>query len=122
MSKVLVVDDDQLVRKTLTRFLSFFGFETEDAATSAEALEIAEGFKPDVAVVDWMLGESVYGYGVAATLRERFPHLAVVFISGYQSECMSAEIEQLHGARFLSKPFTPDELAATIRELVPDSP
>lgn len=118
MLKVLVVDDDPLVRDALDGFLSAFGFETESAASSAEALRTAGTFEPDAAVVDWMLGESTYGSHVAETLRSQLPDLAVIFVSGYHADGMSVEIGKLKRARFLSKPFKPITLAKTIESLV----
>lgn len=116
--RVLVVDDDAMVRRSTRRILERRGFAVLEAASGAEALrEVARAEDIDVVVTDLVM-PSMSGPELARELRKARPRLRLLFISGYAADT-TAEREELDGgAAFLQKPFTPDALTAKLRELL----
>ncbi len=116
--RVLIVDDIPETRDHLTKLL---GFEKDvevvgAAASGAEALEMAAKLVPDVVLMDINMPEMD---GIAATelLMARVPSTSVVMMS-VQGEADYLRRSMLAGAReFLVKPFSSDELTASIRQV-----
>jgi pilus assembly protein CpaE len=116
--RVLIVDDIAETRDHLTKLL---GFEKDvevvgAAASGAEALEMAAKLLPDIVLMDINMPEMD---GIAATelLTARVPSSAVVMMS-VQGEADYLRRSMLAGAReYLVKPFSSDELAASIRQV-----
>ena len=116
--RVLIVDDILETRDHLTKLL---GFEKDievvgAAASGAEALELAAAMLPDVVLMDINMPEMD---GIAATelLMARVPSASVVMMS-VQGEADYLRRSMLAGAReFLVKPFSSDELTASIRQV-----
>ena len=116
--RVLLVEDEDMVRKVLSRMLAVRGLQVHAAASGAEALALfdAPGTEPfDLLVTDLMMPDGG-GLSVARNLSERHPGRKVLFVSGYSSaETEGWEPEQY---RFLTKPFGSAELARVIDELL----
>ena len=117
MIRVLLLDDDGLVRETLSRFLRLDGFEVQEASDSGEALDCLEVFAPHIAVVDWMLGDSLDGVEVTAAIRERIPGLPAVIISGYP-DVENATQSNEATTQVLAKPFPPSTLSEALRDML----
>jgi len=93
-ARVLLVEDDPLLRRVLRRSLSRDGFEVMTARDGREALEQLEGHADwpiDILVTDVVMPH-VSGPELARTLRERRPELPVVFCSGHHTETLIEEI------------------------------
>lgn len=69
--RLLVVDDDKSMRRSMARLLHSWGHQVVVASTAARALALAETFQPDVAILDLAIGEGS-GLELARTLRHRF--------------------------------------------------
>ena len=78
---VLVVEDDALLRDLVARSLEGAGLTVETAATAADAKRAFVRMDPDAAVIDVELGPGPNGFDLATALRDRAPHLAVVFLT-----------------------------------------
>jgi CheY-like chemotaxis protein len=112
---VLVVDDEDAVRKTTARLVKSLGYEVYAAATMSEAVERATAHAGtiDMLVCDIaMPGED--GRDLAAELVRLRPELKVLFMSGYSSDMQEMRLD---GALFVQKPFSRDELAQKLAEL-----
>ena len=116
--RTLIVDDIPETRSHLAKLLSF---ESDievvgSAASGSEAIELAESLRPDVVLMDINMPDMD---GIAATeqLTNRTPTAAVVMMS-VQGEADYLRRSMLAGAReFLVKPFSSDELTASIRQV-----
>jgi two-component system cell cycle sensor histidine kinase/response regulator CckA len=115
--RVLLVEDEEMVRKVLARMLGARGFEVYAAGGCAEAMSVFtaqrdDGF--DLLVTDLMMPDGA-GLVIARHLSEKLPALRVLFVSGYSS----AEMEGLDPERyrFLTKPFGSAELVRMIDDL-----
>jgi two-component system cell cycle sensor histidine kinase/response regulator CckA len=112
---VLVVDDEESVRKTTARLVRSLGYEVYDASTTTEAVKRATEHAGaiDMLVCDIaMPGED--GRDLAAELVRLQPELKVLFMSGYSSDMQEMRLD---GALFVQKPFSRDELAQKLAEL-----
>jgi len=112
--RVLLIDDDALVRQTLADRLAEEGIEVDGLANAEDALVLLDaGQVPDVLVADIDLGPGLSGLDLAAIARQRHPAAEVVLISGpvpYPGQPSPGLCE-----RFLRKPFAPSALAEAIR-------
>jgi PAS domain S-box-containing protein len=112
---ILVVDDEDAVRRTTVRLVRSLGYEVLDAASAAQAVARAAEHPGsiDLLLCDIALpGED--GRELAAGLVGSRKELKVVFMSGYSSDMQELRVE---GALFLQKPFSRDELARKLAEI-----
>ncbi len=113
---VLVVEDEGNLRELLVQTLEESGYRVCGAARAEEALTACNNRSIDVLVTDIVMpGET--GPALARRLRQTYPRLAVILVSGYSPQAL--DLAELPGARFLPKPFGFDELLRTISELLP---
>jgi CheY-like chemotaxis protein len=110
MARLLVVDDERLVRSYLKRMLEANGHEVRTAADDAGALEALEGFDPDLLIVDWMLRSRRDGVELAEAIRARHPGLRIVVITGYPSDALRERVAAGDFEAVLEKPFLPSAL------------
>jgi DNA-binding NtrC family response regulator len=109
------VDDEDNLRRLLSKVLRSGGFEVVDFSNSPDALAWSERNPFDVLVTDVMLN-GVNGRALAESLVQRNPDLLVVFISGYP---LDIEAERLKHplCAYLEKPFPPRTLLGAISGL-----
>jgi DNA-binding NarL/FixJ family response regulator len=79
--KVLVVEDEPLVKALLTSLLEADGFQVKSAANAAEARAVAKDFEPKVAILDIELGDGPSGIDLSQILRLQFPQIGLVFLT-----------------------------------------
>lgn len=115
---ILVVEDDDLVRTMAVRVLRRNGYTTVDAATEAEAEDKAggPGVKIDLLLADVGLPRAG-GPELASRLRQRWPQLQVLFMSGLGRTALAEQGIALDAA-FLEKPFAPATLVERIDALL----
>jgi DNA-binding response OmpR family regulator len=115
VAKVLIVDDDNVVRTLINHLLRAHGYETCYAVDAYEALAVARREQPDAVVLDYGLPG-----GDALTVIERLHRVAslaavpIIVVSARESEPNAGLAIAAGAACFLEKPFDPDEL---LREL-----
>ncbi len=113
--RILVVEDDRSLRRATSRTLERAGYEVESFGDPIEALEtVRSGARFDAVVTDVVMPR-LSGPELVTALEETVGSLAVVFVSGYARAAQS-EIGQHPG--FLPKPFTPDDLVATLQAVL----
>lgn len=111
--RVLVVDDNKVIRQLIRVNLELEGFEVVTAADGVECLDLVHEVRPDVITLDVVMPR-LDGIQTAARLRAdpRTGHLPVAVISA----CTPHEVEPGVDA-FLAKPFEPSELVRMVRRL-----
>ena len=114
---LLVVEDDFLVRLTLVDALSDLGFEILEAEDARSALSLLCD-RPDIELMlsDINLPGGSDGFALARAARVIRPRLPVIYASGRYSR--AEPHQQVEGARFIAKPFTPTLAAVVIHELL----
>jgi two-component system, cell cycle sensor histidine kinase and response regulator CckA len=117
-ARVLVVEDDPLVREVVHRILADARFEVESPADPLRALEALrdDGRAPDLLVADVRM-PGISGPQLAARLRTVRPDLPVLFISGYAGRELPSRWLDQAATMFLRKPFTPVELLGAVGRL-----
>jgi PAS domain S-box-containing protein len=114
---ILVAEDEEMVRSLIREVLERNGYRVLAAAIGGEALAMVErAVEPVHLLVADIVMPGMSGPELAAQLRERQPELKVIYMSAYSEEQITAE--GLGEATLLRKPFAPDLLARTVRELL----
>ena len=118
--KILIVDDDDLSRKLISRLVSKeFDYEIVSKSNGIEALEYAQEHVPQLIILDLML-PGMNGFEILKKVREdqKFEQTKVVLVS---AKSRSEDIERgfdLTADEYITKPFQPKEFAARIRKLL----
>ena len=79
--KVLIVEDEPLLRSLIATNLERDGFQVESVGSAAEARKAVKDFDPDVALLDIELGDGPTGVDLALILRRQLPTIALVFLT-----------------------------------------
>ncbi len=111
--KVLVVDDEALVREGMKVLLTSSGCEVELAETTGEALAAASANKPDIALVDYSLRDNDCGLDTIVQLRRLHPDQPAIIITGDTAPNRLLEIQNA-GIDLLSKPVAVESLRNAI--------
>ena len=112
--KVLIAEDDQLIRQGLAEILEKEGYRVVQAADGDQALALFDSDPPDFVCLDIMMpGRS--GYDVCRILRERRVDLPIIFISAKSEEIDKVLGLELGADDFILKPFGVREVVARIR-------
>ena len=114
--KVLIVDDDEKLLALARLALSRNGVEVETATTTADALGIMGGSKPDLVILDVVLPD-LSGWEVLRRIRES-SDVAVMLLSGRDSDVDKARGLDLGADDYLTKPFSFLEFEARVRALL----
>ena len=120
MARVLLADDEPLVRTTLTTMLTSAGCEVQ-AVDHGEALldALAAGASPDVIVTDLVM-PGLSGVKLVQTLEATCPGCPLLLITGYTGEDLSEVMAGRSRHQLLRKPFVQSELIAAIAQLLPE--
>jgi DNA-binding response OmpR family regulator len=116
---VVVLDDEPAVLTYLGRLLRTRGLTVYECATAEEAstrCEVLEG-RIDLFVADLVMPGAT-GRDVGERLRSKYPHLSVLYISGFSDDEMMQRGLLTPGDAFMQKPFSSDELLERVRALL----
>lgn len=117
--RILLVEDDALVRELVLRLLTEAGYTVEAAAGASQAVELAANAD---APFDLLLTDVVMpvtsGRELATRLTRSRPDLRVLYMSGYAESSVIGPGDLRRGMHFLSKPFTAETLRRKVRELL----
>jgi CheY-like chemotaxis protein len=117
--KVLVCDNEEVLRALVRAALAPGGYEIAEARDGDESIELARRLEPDLIVLDMMMPGRT-GIEVLAELREesRFQETPIVILTA-RAQASDREAASEAGAdRFLPKPFSPAELASIVEDLM----
>ena len=119
MTRVLVVDDEASIRLLCRVNLEADGMEVLEATDGAAGLQLAGEEQPDVVLLDLMMPR-LNGWELAERLLadERTDGMAIVFLTARVEVLDRARGLEIGGVAFVSKPFSPFELAPLVRELL----
>jgi DNA-binding response OmpR family regulator len=119
LGRVLVVDDDEVIRRLIEVNLSLEGFDVSTAVDGQDCLDKVTEINPDVITLDVMMPR-LDGWETAVQLREApdTAHIKVVLISARAQEEDKARGARVGADAYLTKPFDPNEMIRLVRELV----
>src|SRR5215467_9809250 len=110
---ILVVDDEELTLRTVSRGLRQEGFEVLTAASGEDALKHFQDEKPDLTLLDIVL-PGIDGVEVLRTIKQSNPAAIVLMMSAYHLVDRAVEAMKLGAYDYLVKPFHLADLIATI--------
>ena len=115
MKKILVIEDDQVIRENILKLLKAEGFDVTGASNGVQGLSAAVSNLPDVILCDVMMPE-LDGYGVLVALRSHPVTATVpfVFLTGKADRSEVRQGMELGADDYLTKPFSKAELVGTI--------
>ncbi|MGV8936770.1 MAG: cell cycle histidine kinase CckA [Allorhizobium sp.] len=116
---VLLVEDEEAVRRGGKRMLETRGYTVHEAGSGVEALEIMEELKGaiDIVVSDVVMPE-MDGPTLLTELRKTYPDLKFIFVSGYAEDAFARNLPADAKFGFLPKPFSLKQLAIAVREML----
>ena len=115
--RVLLVEDEDIVRSFAVRALKRQGYEVLEASSGVEALEVmaANQGQIDIVVSDVVMPE-MDGPAMAKEMRKANPDMKIIFVSGYPREHFDGTLGTDQNYAFLPKPFSLPQLAAKVKE------
>jgi PAS domain S-box-containing protein len=119
---ILVAEDHPDVRKFTVSALRSYGYRVIEADNSEHVLGLInrERGRVDLIVTDVVMPE-LGGREMVTVVRNRWPHVKVVFMSGYSEDAVLLHGVLEKNSTFIEKPFTPSQLAAKVQELMTQS-
>ena len=108
-TKILVVDDEEVVRLSHIRALASAHCKVEVVRDGNEALQVMERRPADVVLLDLRM-PGMDGMAVLKTIKERWPETEVVIITGYPTIETAKEAVRLGAYDYLAKPIGPDDV------------
>ncbi len=116
---VLLVEDEDAVRAFATRALTSRGYRVHEAANGELALDVVAELNGeiDVLVTDVIM-PNMDGPTMAKKVREQYPDIKVIFISGYTEDAFKNDLDRPEDFVFLPKPFSLKQLAAKVKEVM----
>jgi len=118
VARVLVVDDEPMVREVVARYLAREGFSVTEAGDGVAAMTAVDSFRPDLVVLDVMLPGRT-GFDVLRTLRARGDAAPpVILLTARVEESDRVLGLELGADDYVVKPFSPRELVARVRTVL----
>ncbi|WP_348760139.1 response regulator [uncultured Salinisphaera sp.] len=119
---ILLVDDDPVFTRTLTRALTRLGHEVTTAVTPEQALDCIDAVapRPAAAVVDLRLGERS-GLALIGPLHAAAPSMRILMLTGYASIATAIEAIKLGAFNYLPKPATARQILSALADDAPEA-
>lgn len=116
MTKILIVEDEEAIRKLIQVNLEMEGYDVKGAESGEEGIELAESFMPDIVLLDIML-PGMDGFEVCKVLRSKYQEMGIIMLTA-----LSQDVDKIMGLEagtddYISKPFNPRELTLRIKSL-----
>lgn len=115
--RVLVVDDELIVRESIIGWLRKSGYEARGADCGTMALEMLSGMHFDLVFLDMKMPD-MGGIEVLSRIKEKYPEVMVVMITAYGTVETAVEAMKLGANDYLMKPFEPELLAVLVEKLL----
>ena len=115
--RILVVDDENSISELIATSLKFVGFDVRTASSGAQALQIAQEFKPHALILDVMLPDQ-NGFEVCRQIRNDGHNIGVLFLTAKDSVEDKIAGLTIGGDDYVTKPFSLEELVARLRALL----
>ena len=114
-AKILVVDDEEIVLKSCRKILEGDGHQVLTALSGQEAFDLLEKEPLDIVITDMKM-PGIDGMGVLERVKEKYPDILVIMITGYSTVQSAVQAMRLGAFDYIPKPFTPDEVLIVIEK------
>ena len=115
MEKILVIDDDKLVRKVFKLTLSKEGYDVLEAEDGRQGLQLIKSEQPDLVLTDFQM-PGINGLEVIAEITRLKLNIPVIMLTGYGDVSLTIKSIQKGAFEFLEKPTKPEVLKSTVRK------
>jgi two-component system phosphate regulon sensor histidine kinase PhoR len=115
--KILVVDDEKVIREGCREVLALEGFEVVLAENGEQGLEMIEKVHFDVVLLDLMM-PGISGFDVLSHVKTLHPDTSIIVITGYATVEHSIEAMKNGAFDFIPKPFSPDQLRVVVSKAI----
>ncbi|HUR93704.1 MAG TPA: ATP-binding protein [Gemmatimonadales bacterium] len=117
--RILVVEDEEMVRMMARRALEEYGYEVVEAADGRTAIDLlSTTSRPVDLVLSDIVMPGLSGHELAAAIAETAPDACILYMSGYTGSDVIRKQLIDPSAPFIQKPFRPDDLALKVRRLL----
>lgn len=116
MKKILVIDDEPIVRTSCARILTPEGYDVQSADSGMKGLALMEKEAFRLVLLDLKMPD-MDGLEVLEKINAAWPDTKVVMITGYSTAETAVQALRLGACNFIEKPFTPDTLISTVQEV-----
>jgi light-regulated signal transduction histidine kinase (bacteriophytochrome) len=115
--RVIIVDDEEYIRLSLSELLLYIGFEVATAANGEDALRKLAENRFDIAFMDIKI-PGMNGVELLGRVREKYPDVSVIMMTGYATVENAVEAVKLGAYDFLKKPYDIEEIKVSINRLL----
>ena len=117
---ILVVDDEELLRKFIVTFLSQLGYSSVTAIDGVDALEKMKRNKVDAVITDIKMPK-MDGIILTREIATKYPGVPVMVMTAFDEEYSAGTAISLGAREFIKKPFSPEEFAIRLSKMIGDS-
>ncbi len=114
-NKVLILEDDIVVAMDLQELLNDSGYVTMIAHSYEEAFRITKTFKPNLAICDINLGETLTGIDFVKDIYIIHPKLEIIYASAFSNKITVEDVEATNPLNFLIKPWNEEQIKVTVK-------
>ena len=114
---ILIVDDEPLVRSSLSELLTLLGYTVSTAGNGKEALELLRDYTADIIITDIKMPE-MDGIQLLNQVKKRHPEVPVILITGYGSIDSAVEAMKQGAYDYITKPIVDSEIKIVIERLM----
>lgn len=115
MARILIIDDESLVRNLVRATLDFGEHELIEAHDGASAIALARAAQPDLVILDLGLPGALSGREVLTAMKATHPELSFIVLTG-AGDVHEAELRAAGARAYLTKPFSPLQLIAQLED------
>jgi two-component system response regulator AtoC len=113
--KVLIIDDDSLVCRSLEKVIKKFDYEVESCMEAEKAIDKVKRIEPDIVLLDIYLS-SISGLDILTELQNKFPRIPVIMITGFADVNIAVEAMKRGAFDFLLKPINTEHLKLVLEK------
>lgn len=117
MKKILIIDDELIVRKSCEKTLIPHGYEVLSAASGHEGVEYLQKESFHLVLLDLKMPD-MDGIEVLKKIKSSWPETVVIMITGYSTVDTAVQALRLGAYNHIEKPFSPDTLIAAVQEVL----
>jgi DNA-binding NtrC family response regulator len=119
MKKILVIDDEPIVRTSCEKVLVPDGYEVKTVENGQKGIETLEREQFNLILLDLKM-PVIDGVEVLKIIKERWPETRVIILTGYSTVETAVKTLRLGAFNFIEKPFAPDKLLSAVKEAIKD--
>ncbi len=120
--KILIVDDDAMLREVTTKLLAGLNYDATAVDSGEKALAFIKEYSPDLLVLDMIMPGGIDGTDTFMKALELNPQLKVIIVSGYAHSERVQAAREMGATTFVQKPFTRVRLARAVRNALDTNP